>query len=85
MRPLKASQTPFCRGLPRAMWRHSAPVCRHYRKTAIDANSAPLSETIVAGVARHLFAGSCSVYGKGEKLDLDESDPLNPLTACAQS
>jgi nucleoside-diphosphate-sugar epimerase len=38
-----------------------------------------------AGVARYLFAGSCSVYGKGEKLDLDENDPLNPLTAYAQS
>jgi nucleoside-diphosphate-sugar epimerase len=37
------------------------------------------------GVARYLFAGSCSVYGKGERLDLDESDPLNPLTAYAQS
>jgi nucleoside-diphosphate-sugar epimerase len=38
-----------------------------------------------AGVPRYLFAGSCSVYGKGAKLDLDESDPLNPLTAYAQS
>jgi nucleoside-diphosphate-sugar epimerase len=38
-----------------------------------------------AGISRYLFAGSCSVYGKGEKLDLDESDPLNPLTAYAQS
>lgn len=38
-----------------------------------------------AGVPRFLFAGSCSVYGKGAKLDLDESDPLNPLTAYAQS
>jgi len=38
-----------------------------------------------AGVARYLFAGSCSVYGKGEKLDLDENDLLNPLTAYAQS
>lgn len=37
------------------------------------------------GVPRYLFAGSCSVYGKGEKLDLDENDPLNPLTAYAQS
>jgi nucleoside-diphosphate-sugar epimerase len=37
------------------------------------------------GVPRYLFAGSCSVYGKGEKLDLDEGDPLNPLTAYAQS
>jgi nucleoside-diphosphate-sugar epimerase len=38
-----------------------------------------------AGVPRYLFAGSCSVYGKGAKLDLDEGDPLNPLTAYAQS
>src|SRR6516165_1228175 len=38
-----------------------------------------------AGVPRFLFAGSCSVYGQGEKLDLDEDDPLNPLTAYARS
>lgn len=38
-----------------------------------------------AGVGRFLFAGSCSVYGAGEKLDLEEGDPLNPLTAYAQS
>ena len=38
-----------------------------------------------AGVSRFLFAGSCSIYGKGEKLDLDEDDPLNPLTAYARS
>ena len=38
-----------------------------------------------AGVGRYLFAGSCSVYGKGEKLDLEESDPLVPLTAYAKS
>jgi len=38
-----------------------------------------------AGVPRFLFAGSCSVYGKGEKLDLEESDALNPLTAYARS
>ncbi len=38
-----------------------------------------------AGVPRYLFAASCSVYGAGEKLDLDESDPLNPLTAYAKS
>jgi nucleoside-diphosphate-sugar epimerase len=38
-----------------------------------------------ARIPRYLFAGSCSVYGQGEKLDLDENDPLNPLTAYAQS
>jgi nucleoside-diphosphate-sugar epimerase len=38
-----------------------------------------------AAVPRFLFAGSCSIYGQGEKLDLDETDPLNPLTAYARS
>ncbi|MFO0957728.1 MAG: SDR family oxidoreductase [Isosphaeraceae bacterium] len=38
-----------------------------------------------AGIPRYLFAGSCSVYGKGEKPYLEETDPLNPLTAYAQS
>jgi nucleoside-diphosphate-sugar epimerase len=38
-----------------------------------------------AGVPRYLFAASCSVYGAGAKLDLDETDPLNPLTAYAKS
>jgi nucleoside-diphosphate-sugar epimerase len=38
-----------------------------------------------AGVPRYLFAGSCSVYGQGAKPDLDENDPLNPLTAYAKS
>lgn len=38
-----------------------------------------------AGVGRYLFSGSCSVYGQGDKLDLEEGDPLNPLTAYAKS
>ncbi len=38
-----------------------------------------------AGVPRFLFSGSCSVYGKGEKLDLDESANLNPVSAYAVS
>ena len=38
-----------------------------------------------AGVGRYLFSGSCSVYGKGETLDLAEGDALNPLTAYAKS
>lgn len=38
-----------------------------------------------AGVPRYLFASSCSIYGAGEKLDLDESAQFNPLTAYAES
>lgn len=38
-----------------------------------------------AGVPKFLFAGSCSVYGQGRKPDLDETDPVNPLTAYAKS
>ena len=38
-----------------------------------------------AGVERFLFAGSCSVYGKTDTLDLDETAELNPLSAYAQS
>lgn len=50
-----------------------------------DASIRLASVAKAAGVPRFLFAGSCSVYGKGAKLDLDEGDPLNPLTAYAQS
>lgn len=38
-----------------------------------------------AGVPRFLFASSCSIYGKGEKLDVTENDPVAPLTAYADS
>lgn len=38
-----------------------------------------------SGVGRYLFSGSCSVYGQGDKLDLEETDMLNPLTAYARS
>lgn len=38
-----------------------------------------------AGVPRYLFSGSCSVYGKGEKLDLDENANFNPVSAYAIS
>ncbi len=37
------------------------------------------------GIERFVFFGSCSVYGKGEKLDLAEEDPLNPITPYATS
>lgn len=36
-----------------------------------------------AGIARFLFAGSCSIYGKGASLDLDEAAELNPVSAYA--
>ncbi|HEY1662850.1 MAG TPA: SDR family oxidoreductase [Verrucomicrobiae bacterium] len=38
-----------------------------------------------AGVPRFLFSGSCSVYGKGETLDLDENAQFNPVSAYAIS
>ncbi len=37
------------------------------------------------GIPRFVFFGSCSVYGQGEKLDLEEHDPLNPITPYASS
>lgn len=50
-----------------------------------DASVALARTAKEAGVPRFLFSGSCSVYGKGEKMDLEESDPLRPLTAYARS
>jgi nucleoside-diphosphate-sugar epimerase len=45
-----------------------------------------LAETAkAAGVPRFLFSSSCSIYGQGEKLDLEETDLVNPLTAYASS
>jgi nucleoside-diphosphate-sugar epimerase len=38
-----------------------------------------------AGVPRYLFSGSCSIYGKGENLDLDEEARFNPVSAYAIS
>jgi nucleoside-diphosphate-sugar epimerase len=38
-----------------------------------------------AGVARFLFAGSCSIYGKLGEAALDETAPLNPLSEYARS
>ena len=38
-----------------------------------------------AGMARYLFASSCSIYGAGKTLDLDETAAFNPLTAYAHS
>ena len=38
-----------------------------------------------AGIPRYLFSSSCSIYGKGEKLDLDEESEFNPVSAYAVS
>ena len=38
-----------------------------------------------AGVPRFLFSSSCSIYGAGGTLDLDESAAVNPLSAYAES
>lgn len=38
-----------------------------------------------AGIPRFIFSSSCSIYGKGEKLDLDEHSALNPVSAYAES
>jgi len=38
-----------------------------------------------AGIPRFLLASSCSAYGKGETLDLDENAKLNPVSAYAIS
>ena len=38
-----------------------------------------------AGIPKFLFSGSCSIYGQGEKPELDENSILNPLSAYAFS
>jgi len=38
-----------------------------------------------AGVQRFLFASSCSIYGSSGGGQLDETSPMNPLTAYARS
>jgi nucleoside-diphosphate-sugar epimerase len=48
--------------------------------------SVHLAETAKrAGVERFLFAGSCSVYGKGPSSSVTEDDALAPLTVYARS
>ena len=38
-----------------------------------------------AGVPRFLFSSSCSIYGRGERPDLDETAAFNPVSAYAES
>lgn len=46
-------------------------------------NLAKLSKEV--GIPRFLFSSSCSIYGKGDKLDVTEEDAVAPLTAYAES
>jgi nucleoside-diphosphate-sugar epimerase len=50
-----------------------------------DGSIALAAKAKQAGVPRFLFASSCSIYGKGEKLDLTEEDSTNPISAYAES
>lgn len=38
-----------------------------------------------AGIPRFLFSSSCSAYGRGENLELDETAQLNPVSVYAKS
>lgn len=50
-----------------------------------DASVAIARKAKFAGVPLFLFASSCSIYGKGEKLDVTEQDAVAPLSAYAES
>lgn len=53
----------------------------------VNRDSAVYVATIAkkVGVPRFLFSGSCSVYGKGKELDLDETASLSPQSTYAIS
>jgi nucleoside-diphosphate-sugar epimerase len=55
------------------------------RQINAEASIALAANAKRAGVPRFLFASSCSIYGRGERLDLDENDALNPVSAYAES
>jgi nucleoside-diphosphate-sugar epimerase len=50
-----------------------------------DGSIALATKAKEAGVPKFLFSGSCSVYGMGETLDLDEGADFNPVSAYAVS
>lgn len=50
-----------------------------------DASVALAMKAKQAGVSRFLLASSCSIYGKGQKLDVTEQDPVAPQSAYAES
>lgn len=54
-------------------------------RTNLDGSVELARRAKLAGVPRFLFSGSCSVYGRGENLDLDETAAFNPVSAYAVS
>jgi nucleoside-diphosphate-sugar epimerase len=54
-------------------------------RTNRDASIQLAAKARNAGVSRFLFSSSCSIYGKGETLDLDDGTRMNPISAYARS
>jgi nucleoside-diphosphate-sugar epimerase len=65
------------------------PIGKEFEKATADINSGAVLAAAVAarkaGVARFVFASSCSMYGAGSDSLRRETDNLNPLTAYARS
>jgi nucleoside-diphosphate-sugar epimerase len=59
------------------------PALTHDINTRASVRLAGLAKQ--AGARRFVFASSCSIYGASEGAALDESSPMNPLTAYARS
>lgn len=55
--------------------------------TSINLQGAMRLATVAkeAGVKKYIYSSSCSVYGHGERIHLNEMDDCNPLTAYARS
>ncbi|MEZ5779736.1 MAG: SDR family oxidoreductase [Paracoccaceae bacterium] len=65
------------------------PLGKEFEGATADINSAAVvsaaKAALEAGVARFVFASSCSMYGAGSDALRTETDTLNPLTAYARS
>lgn len=65
------------------------PIGKEFEGATADINSTAVLKAAraakAAGVARFVFASSCSMYGAGSDSFRKETDTLNPLTAYARS
>jgi nucleoside-diphosphate-sugar epimerase len=65
------------------------PIGKEFEAATADINSEAVLKAAkaakAAGVARFVFASSCSMYGAGSDSFRKETDTLNPLTAYARS